>query len=41
MHQLFNDVGLEVVKYLPVDSSLTLIGNFGSGKTTFVKRIGS
>ena len=41
MHQLFNDVGLEVVKYLPVDSSITLIGNFGSGKTTFVKRIGS
>ena len=41
MHQLFNDVGLEVVKYLPVDSSLALIGNLGSGKTIFVKRIGS
>ena len=26
-----------VAKYLPADSSLALIGNLGSGKTTFVK----
>jgi tRNA threonylcarbamoyladenosine biosynthesis protein TsaE len=27
----------KVAKYLPIDSSLALIGNLGSGKTTFVK----
>jgi tRNA threonylcarbamoyladenosine biosynthesis protein TsaE len=27
----------EVAKYLPADSSLALVGDLGSGKTTFVK----
>lgn len=31
------DLASEVAKYLPADSSLALIGDLGSGKTTFVK----